>query len=374
MHIGINGLFLRKPGTGIGQVTRGFLETLSKNDFGNTYTVFVDDPASLKIFSPVHHIAYRYVRPWWKRDDLIRKMLWEYVQLPWAVESAFIKHFFSLYQTPSIFTTRVEHTMLVHDLIPEIFPEYQGNGRQKLLWSLTKKAILAATKVVTVSQATKKDIVEHLGRDASSIVVAYPSISDIFFSATVPESTIKLEPGYLYVGGGLEKRKNIESLLCAYHELFMEDPAIPSLVISGFIHNKNNALATDVLWWVEQLHLEDKVRLLGFVAEEELPWLYKNALLFTYPSAYEGFGLPVLEALAVGTPVMARRKSALPEVAGDTIFWVEEFTKKSLQQCIEEAKKDTEASKEARRERAKTFTWKHFTSSVISQVTSEVHI
>jgi glycosyltransferase involved in cell wall biosynthesis len=374
MHIGINGLFLRKPGTGIGSVTQGFLRALARHSEDHSYTIYVDDMSSLEqIVAP--HIQYRYIRPWWQRDDLIRKLVWEYVQLPWAVESDFIKHFLSLYQSPSRFSKKIQHTMVVHDVIPEIFPEYLGTGRQRLLWQFTRQAIVHAQNLVAVSESTKKDIIKYFGVAEKNITVAYPSVSQHFFTETMTENVYALPRGYIYVGGGLEKRKNIIGLLDAYQALCQEDPVLPPLVLSGLLHNKNNALATNVPEEIEKRKLGSQVRFLGFVPAEHLPGLYHDAALFVFPSLYEGFGLPMLESLAIGTPVMALKNSSLPEVGGEQVFWVEAITKESLRDTLQKITAveahDLTQQRGHRRAWAQQFTWERFATKII-QVTTEV--
>ena len=98
---------------------------------------------------------------------------------------------------------------------------------------------------------------------------------------------------------------------------------VPPLVISGRIFDTTNKLATDVTGLIQKLQLEGKVKLLGFVPDEDLPALYRGALFFVYPSLYEGFGLPVLEALCMGVPVLAGDNSSLQEAGGGAALYVD---------------------------------------------------
>lgn len=203
--------------------------------------------------------------------------------------------------------------------------------------------------------------------------MAYPSINPIFFKETAPEGILErysLTPGYLYHGGGLEVRKNTDSLLMAYaawRSAASDKADIPPLVISGTVHDTGNPLATDVHSLIEKLQLEDSVRLLGFVADADLPGLYEGASVFVYPSLYEGFGMPVVEALSQGTAVMAERNSSLGEVGGDGVFWVENFNKESLESCYRKALQSTAEEKAVRRLQAQGFhSWKNFTQNIIN--------
>lgn len=136
-----------------------------------------------------------------------------------------------------------------------------------------------------------------------------------------------LKQGYLYHGGGLEIRKNTEGVLRAYAALYQEHKkrlsSIPPLVISGTVHAKTNVLATDVASLIAELGLGERVKLLGRVPERDLPALYRGAKMFVYPSRYEGFGLPVLEAMSMKCPVIASSVASLPEVCGEAALLVD---------------------------------------------------
>lgn len=373
--IGINGLFLRKPGTGIGQVTKYFLETLVQEagvDF--EYRVYVDeDHIGISLGSKGRVI---YIKPWWKRDDLIRKLLWEHIQLPKKALADGVTNFLSLYQVPTEFPKSLRHIMVVHDLIPEIFPNYISNSRVRMLWSLTKRAIRKASNIVAVSQSTKRDIEKYLVVEGGKIEVAHPSVNPIFFGETsniqVQENVLEkyqLSPGYLYHGGGLEIRKNTEALLTAYaswRASTQDKNSVPQLVISGTLHDKTNSLATDVEGLVKTLQLEDAVKLLGFVPDADLPALYCGATLFVYPSLYEGFGMPVLEALSQGTAVLAMRHSSLGEVGGESVYWTENFTKETLETNYQKALQSSSEEKNIRILQAKNFkSWSTFTKMLV---------
>jgi len=136
-----------------------------------------------------------------------------------------------------------------------------------------------------------------------------------------------LNPGYIYTGGGLDKRKNTEKLVRAYKilqerngkEQFIRE--LPELVVSGKLLPELEPLILDIEKLVRELNLSRHVRILGLVPQEDLPAIYANALIFVYPSIYEGFGLPVLEALNQGTPVITSKTSSLPEVGGDSVLY-----------------------------------------------------
>jgi glycosyltransferase involved in cell wall biosynthesis len=271
--------------------------------------------------------------PFWKRDDLIRKIWWEKWLLPKKAKKDGCDIFISLYQSPAVMPKNIKHIMVVHDIIPELFPEYLNNCRKKKYWFLTKKAILEADKIIAVSSRTEKDLIQRLGIDSEKISVNYIDTDEIYKKDVSDDKSKKilkkynLEPGYILGGGGLEVRKNIEGLIRAYSLLlesnkkthFIKD--LPQLVISGKLMPELKPLVADAEKLVKELNLTEQIKLLDFVPQGDLPAIYKNALVFGYPSLYEGFGLPVLEAMNQGIPVITSKNSSLPEVGGDSVLY-----------------------------------------------------
>lgn len=406
MKIGINASFLRKPGTGIGQVTVNFLQKLTEYYVsGSTYQgnakymipdtkyiLYTEEPINFPLPS---NFRNKYFLPrWWKRDDLIRKMLWE-KRLARETAQDGCDVFLSLYQSSTAFppscvthhaSSVKKHTMVVHDIIPKLFPAYLGNARKRLQWHLTERGIRAADNIVAISEHTKNDLVRMMRIPAERITVAHLDVAPRFSEPVSSEmlaavlEKYALEPGYIYHGGGLEVRKNAETLLRAYQQLTanrqqatsvdqQSKKDVPPLVISGKIFEKTNALATDVRGLVEELGLQEKVKLLGFVPDEDLPALYKGALFFVYPSLYEGFGLPVLEALRMGVPVLASNTSSLPEVGGKAALYIDPQDARAMTAQMERllADKTLRASLIAQStSQAVQFSWKSFTEKTIA--------
>jgi len=380
MRIGINASFLRKPGTGIGQVTIHFLEKLTEgmaNTQQSTFVLYTEEPVDQKF---PENFEVRSFLPWWKRDDLIRKWLWER-QITKEAKKDGCDVFLSLYQTTTIFPSSFHHTMVVHDLIPRLFPLYQGNMRQKWYWRAVERGIAKATRIVAISEATKNDLVEF-GRERNSIEVVYPDSAPLFLEQPSVEDQERvlqkysLKPGYIYHGGGLEIRKNGERLLSAYAMLLekertSEGLAVPLLVISGKIFSEENPLATPVRSCIQKLNLQGRVRLLDFVPDEDLPALYKQALFFVYPSLYEGFGLPVVEALRMGTPVVTSDVSSLPEVALDSALYVDPENVSSIASGMERLIVDSAlraSLKQASSTGLDRFAWSNFTNKVLTSL------
>ncbi|MDD2766416.1 MAG: glycosyltransferase family 1 protein [Candidatus Moranbacteria bacterium] len=392
MRIGINTSFLRKPGTGIGQVTTNFLKKLVELTTNNTqltgceFILYCEESPQLDFVLP-ENFQIRVFLPFWKRDDLFRRMLWE-KQLAREVRRDACDVLLSLSQSATVLSCKtslplsspVQHIMIVHDIIPEIFPEYRSNIRQKIYWQQVRRGIRHADHIVAVSQHTKKDLIREYILPEKQISVIYPSVNPRFaqsISLEQKQSTLRkyhLEAGYIYHGGGLEIRKNTESVLRAYAELIQDNTltsqmTVPPLVISGKIFDTTNKLATDVRGLIRSLRIEERVILLGFVPDEDLPALYSGALFFVYPSFYEGFGLPVLEAMSLGIPVLTSDTSSLPEVGGTAVLYAHPDDSGNIQQqmkqlLIDENLRQTLSTQSAIQR--VQFSWVQFTESVLA--------
>ncbi len=376
MRIGINASFLRKPGTGIGQVTWYFLENLAQLPEAKNHEFFLYTEEEVFFPKLGQNFTVKAVLPKWRRDDQIRKWLWEKQVLPKEVVADTCDIFLSLYQSASVMP--IPHVVLVHDLIPEIFPEYRRTFRQKFFWREVKRALHKARSYVAVSCHTKEDMEKLLHIAAKKITVCHPSINPLFKRevslADKARVILKyhLPENFLYHGGGTEIRKNTEGVLRAYNELKKIVPknTLPKLVISGLVHSTKNKLATPVEALVWELGLTEDVHILGYAAEEDVPALYALASLFLYPSRYEGFGLPVLEAMTVGAPVITSRVSSLPEVGGTAVLYAELDNPQALALLIKKTLSDeslqTQMS-EAGKKVALQFDWHVFASGVLEQ-------
>ncbi|MDH4330654.1 MAG: glycosyltransferase family 4 protein [Candidatus Moranbacteria bacterium] len=370
-RIGINASFLRKLGTGVGQVTLNVLRNFDGEDTENEAVLFLEEESDLDVLNDFQTQVFL---PLYKRDDLIRKILWEKFLLPKKAQNMGCEKFVSLYQCPTIFSKDMDHTMVVHDIIPKLFPEYLNNWRKKLYWSLTEKAIKDASRIVTISENTRKDLVRELNIEEEKIIVKNINIDEVYRRSIGEEEKKRilekynLEKGYVYSGGGMEKRKNLDSLIVAYKNLLEKNANIPPLVISGKLMPELAPLAIDVERLVDELGLEGKVRLLGFVPQEDLPVIYKSAILFVYPSLYEGFGMPVLEAMSQGVPVLASSASSIPEVGGDAVEYFDPENVQELQEKMENIlnnQEERESLSERGLQRAKSFSWRGFVEELI---------
>lgn len=393
MKIGINASFLRKPQTGIGQVTLNFLKTLAKTSApggpalgGKTleFILYLEKEPD-KYFDLPKNFQTSVFLPFWKRDDLIRKIWWEKYLLPKKVREDGCDVFLSLYQCPTVLNGNIKHIMLVHDLIPKLFSEYLNNFRKKIYQKLTENAIKKTDKIMAVSKRTEKDLIRCLEISGEKITVNYIDIDEIY-KKPVSEKNIqkvlkkyKLSPGYILNGGGMEVRKNTEGVIRAYHilwernkkEKFIDE--LPKLIIWGKLLPQLAPLTTDAEKLAKELNLAKQIKLLDAVPQNDLPALYKNCSVFIYPSFYEGFGLPVLEAMSQGKPVITSKNSSLPEVGLDSILYCDPDNIQEMAKMLKKVLLDENLRELLSRKaeiRAKEFSWEIFVKKTINVILS----
>jgi glycosyltransferase involved in cell wall biosynthesis len=395
MRIGINASFARKPNNGTGQVTINFLKELART---STSRFNLSDSKKSSKVEPLEFVLYleeklpkeiklpknfstRVFLPAWKRDDLIRKIWWEKYLLPRKIKKDKIDVFFSLYQSATILPREIKHLMLIHDIIPGFFPGYLNNFRKKYYWQQIEKAIQSVDKIISVSKRTEKDIVQYLNVDPSKISVNYIDVDEIYKTAVSKVKSQKvlrkyrLKPGYILAGGGLEVRKNVEGTIRAYKKLIESNKIlhfaheIPPLVVYGKLLPQLAPLVTNGEKLAKDLNLTKEIKLLDMVPQEDMPAIFSEALMFVYPSFYEGFGMPPLEAMNQGTPVVTSKASSVPEVGGDAVLYCDPDDTKDIAMVMRNVliNENLRATLSRRgQERARMFSWKKFVEKFLN--------
>ncbi|MCS7287390.1 MAG: glycosyltransferase family 1 protein [Anaerolineae bacterium] len=255
--------------------------------------------------------------------------------------------------------SRIKTVFTLHDLIFLFHPETHKPMNRWFLTLMMPRFLRAADAVITVSECTKKDAMRFYNIPEEKITVIYEGVSPRFHPVSSEiVGAVRLKYGLperfiLYVGT-IEPRKNLIALLEALHYLLTTYHL--QLVIVG----KKGWLYEGFFRRLRELGLEERVHFTGYVPDEDLPALYSAADLFVFPSLYEGFGLPVLEAMACGVPVICSNTSSLPEVAGDAALLVDPTDVQALAKAIERALTDETLRAMLRAkglERARMFTW-----------------
>jgi glycosyltransferase involved in cell wall biosynthesis len=236
---------------------------------------------------------------------------------------------------------RVRTVFTFHDAIYALFPQYHLPMNRLFLGLMMPRFLRRADAIITVSECSKGDAVRLYGIDPARIRVIYEGVDARFQPVTDPTRLAQVRARYglpehyvLYVGT-IEPRKNLTTLLEAYANLRFAICDL-RLVIAG----KKGWLYESFFARLRELGLEDAVVLPGYIADEYLPALYSAANVFAFPSLYEGFGLPLLEAMACGTPVVCSNASSLPEVCDGAALLVEPTDVPALVQAMERVLSD----------------------------------
>jgi len=233
----------------------------------------------------------------------------------------------------------------IHDLIFLRFPEFYNAADRKMYTVKAKKSCALADAVVAVSEQTKKDLIELLKVPEEKIHVVYQTCDENFFSdreySTNDHSPEKLLPeDYILYVGTVEQRKNLLALVRAIHEL--DKTMQVTLVVVG----KETTYAKEVSEYVERYGLEKRVIFMKSVNNALMPLIYKKAKAFVYPSIYEGFGIPILEALVSKVPVITTRGGCFPEAAGPGSVYVDPDNAEELAHAIRQVLGDEKMRKE----------------------------
>ncbi len=320
MRIGIDITAAVTQGGGIGRYTRELIYALVRADKENTYRLFsAKQPATLPVPDPIptgDNISYHQA----PLNERWLYRLWYRLRLPLPVQ--LMTGQIDLFHSPDFVLPPVRGDiptiLTVHDLsfihYPKTFTPALVNYLNRVVpWSVGR-----ATHILADSQATKADLINIWNVTAEKVTVLYSGVSGRFrpvtdkkqLSAVRQKYSIGDAP-YLVSVSTLQPRKNFQMLIQAFKPVAKQKPH--NLIIAG----GKGWLYEEMLAEVAKQGLEGRVKFIGFVEDGDLPSLYSQAALMVFPSLYEGFGLPLLEAMACGVPVLTSNASCLPEVAGE---------------------------------------------------------
>jgi glycosyltransferase involved in cell wall biosynthesis len=323
MRVAINAWFWDQPTTGSGQYTRCLVEHLE--------TVAPD--VEILLVAPDgwgFQVAKFQVSGSEKPETFGRKSQTGNLAKVWFEQVAFPRACRRLradvahvpYWAPPL-RPSVPTVVTIHDLIPMLLREYRGGPLARLYTTMVGKAARSATLVLTDSESSRSDIIVHLGLTEDHVRAVRLATEGRYSPEFSPDDAAirtryDLPQRYVLYLGGFDVRKNLGTVVDAYRRAAPTIGETCPLVIAGQLPEEDTPFTPDPrrLVWEHALE-EHVVHLPGFVAEEDKPALYRGAAAFIFPSRYEGFGLPPLEALACGTPVVGSNVSSIPEVVGD---------------------------------------------------------
>lgn len=365
LKVGIDARWIFPEISGVGRVTEKLIRNLTAVDRENFYYLFFSDPDLLERYSSL-----------WRSNPRFRSVL-----LPWGIfapagqwkvgfriRELGLDIFHSTnYFLPLFLPREVKAVATVHDLIPLKFPHFTPRAWKTRLHPLFRRILVRsvrrADRVVTVSEHTRGDLIADLGLCPGKIAVvrngideAYRPLEPARVKAVLSRRFDSTDPYLLYVGR-FDPYKNVGGLIRAFGEFIRGRTDNPRLVLAG--HRDPRYPQAESL--VAELKLESRVFFLDGVEEEFLVALYNGARVLVLPSLYEGFGLPPLEAMACGTPVIVSDRGSLPEVVGEAGLTVNPEKAGDLAAAIEKIWDSPDLRRRLREKgltRAREFSWR----------------
>ncbi len=254
---------------------------------------------------------------------------------------------------------KTPYAVTAHDMIHAALQEkFYTSFQHKIHIAKQIEVLQKASLIISVSEHTKKDVVKYANVDPSLVKVIYEGADPEFSpGAQASLERFNLPEKFILNVGGIDWRKNVELLFDSFNALLKTGSDI-HLVMTGDI--MSDPLYQRFLGILEERSLQSRALAIGFVSQAELAALYNKALLFFYPSLYEGFGLPVLEAMACGTPVITTNRTSIPEVAGDAAVSLDPDEPQAFAEALirlVESDEERAALSKAGIKRASAFTW-----------------
>lgn len=317
MRIGIDARMYSSQYTGIGRYTYELIQEISRMDTKNEYIIFLNPTQHKEFISPSSRVKKVSVAA--PHYSLAEQTTFADILFKHNIDLMHFTHF----NAPYFY--RKSFVVTIHDLTLSF---YKGNKRtsfiQRAAYNIVIKNVISrAQHIIAVSEHTKEDIRRLFFIPKEKITVIYEGIGNEFRKIDnlqrldQTKKMYGLDKPFLLYTGVWRNHKNITSLIEAFSILLKQQNRNILLVITG----KEDPFYPEVKELPKKLGIEQSVRLVGFVPEEQLIDLYNLATVFVFPSLYEGFGLPILESMACGTPVAASNASSIPEIGGDACLY-----------------------------------------------------
>ncbi|MBX2992931.1 MAG: glycosyltransferase family 4 protein [Bacteroidetes bacterium] len=367
MKIGIDIRAAIHEPAGIGTLALNFARQLDSLENEDEYFLYGDQEFDFGVSNKRIHSVVKA-----SGSSPISKTIWHVAAL---IDARYVRRldaFVSFGSLQMSALTRNFVILVIPDLSHLLMPEFHVAKSKFTGRLLMRSAMKHAKKVVAISEHTKNDILTFMNRslNAPDISVAYPACDDIYYEKPSDEDCKRVREKYhlhkkfILTVGTLEPRKNIPTLLKAFAFIAKQDVNV-ELVLAG----KKGWLYDSIFAEIRSLGIESRVKFPGFVPLTDMPALYAMAEVFVYPSLYEGFGIPPLEAMSCGVPVITSNVSSLPEVTGDAAILVNPHDVRELAEQIGSLLNDDQLRKRyalAGRERAQRFSWKEFSRQILS--------
>jgi len=349
----IDAIALLSPLTGIGRYTYEISKLLQEKD--KLTTNYFYGYVSKNLLHPSQESDFKTIKQFMVTSPLLKKILRKLLIL----SSKIFTPKYELYWQPNFIpNSGIKANKIVtsvHDFSFLLHKEFHPKERIEYFENNFFQNIYRSDIIITGSEFSKREILERLDFDASQVKVIYHGLNHQLFQPLQDKSiNFDLPEQFIFSVGSIEPRKNLLGLLKAYNILAEDTKENYHLVLAGFKGWENEEIMRLIELNKSHIHY------LGYLTDEDLVKTYNLASLFVYPSFYEGFGLPVLEAMACATPVVCSDHSSLPEVGGDAVVYCNPNSVEDIKEKIESVLKDKVLQKEMITKglkRAKTFTW-----------------
>ena len=351
--IAINGTYLQQQASGLGVVNRNLISELMKCDCEFDFTLYSHDDYFQTKYADRMVSVTSALSPDCGLSGHLRRIFWYQTALKKQLQPNTDLLFSPV--SEGIFSTQIPQIVTVHDLIPLKYPQLSPKWKYYYLYVLPI-LLRQSRRVICISQHTKKDVVEHYQIDPTAIDVIYWGCDrDLFTPQSNPEILYKYNLNkYLLYVGDMRSYKNLDRCLAAFNRLPYKDY---QFVITG---KKDDFFYPQIERQTRQLAARERIIFLDYVPTNELRVLYSMAQSLVFASLYEGFGLPVLEAMACGCPVIASAATSIPEVGGDSVLYVDPYNVEEIARTMCRVLQNAELRTRLHHQglqRAKLFSW-----------------
>lgn len=327
MRIGIDASTIGTRG-GPRAYVLNLINSLLKIDKENEYVIFYNSKEHLGRFSQAKEVVVPFSNP-------AMRLFREHLLMPYFYKREGLDMVHNTKSATS-FLKPCKTVVTIHDIIPLTNPETETFAA-KTYWKIQIPiAARRADRIITISEYAKKEIAKYFGI-REELITVIPNCFEERFQSIAERSEVdkimekySLPKDYILYVGTIQPRKNLDMLIKTFSNLKKSGRIKQKLVIAG----RKGWLYTSLFELIKELDLEHEVIFTGFVPDEELPYIYNGATLFVYLSLFEGFGIPPLEAMACGVPVICSNTTALPEVVGDAGILVNPMDQKAVEDAM----------------------------------------
>lgn len=352
---------------GIGRLARSLIENLLKIDTKNQYRLFFNFVSN---FAEKKRQAEQFKR---KNAEIV------ITKIPGQIKERLLDSRIGFYRgkindcdiflAPTFLdvdlSLKIPQVVMIHDLTMFRFPLHLGKNLSLKYQEKTRLSAEKAQKIITISESTKKDLIKSVNIDPGKISVIYPGLNKFPVVAFILPDGLKSQE-YILAVGTIEPRKNLAGLFKAYAMLSEKLQDKYPLVLVGAV-----GWGTDNIFQ-EAEKIKDKIKFLGYLPDNVLAKLYKEAKVFVYPSLFEGFGFPIIEAMQFGTPVITSNISSMPEAGGEAAIYIDPKDPKSIfgaLQKVLEGKINIDKMNKLSKDQAAKFSWEKSAREVLDLLT-----